>query len=124
MSKNEVLIDAKTDLHAGIGEHIGYELGAKMVKDYYTKTGVSGFQFVGRNMIEKILSQPDCVGISIYQGLDENGKMKYVFVGIDSNSQPILEYTGVNEDGTLNRIEGLISDRNKDGTGWTSIINL
>ncbi len=120
MLKKEVLIDAKNELHAGIGEHIGYELGAKMIKDYYDKFQEAGSQFVGRNIIEKILAQPDCIGISIYRGLDEKQRMKYVFAGVDSTGKPILEITAVGPDGNLQKIEGLVGDRNKV-EGWIDL---
>lgn len=120
MLKNEVLIDAKTDLHAGIGEHIGYELGAKMIKDYFDKFQSGGAQFVGRNIIEQILAQPDCIGINVYRGINEFGKEKYVFAGVDSSGNPILEITGVNAEGNIQKIEGLVADRNKD-VGWLNI---
>lgn len=101
-----------------IGEHIGYDLGVKMVKDYYDKYGEGGAQFVGRNILQQILDQPGCIGINIYKALNEKGEKTYVLVGLDKANQPILEYSIVNSVGQLNKSEGIVADRNVVVKGW------
>ena len=104
-----------------VGEHIGYDLGVKMVKDYYDQYGEGGAQFVGRNILTQILDQPGCIGINIYKALNEKGEKTYVLVGLDKENQPILEITGVNPNGQLNTQEGIVADRNKVVQGWFEI---
>ena len=57
MLKSNVEIQDQNILDETSGEDIGFELGVKMVKDYYDATGIGTAQFVGRNIIEKILNQ-------------------------------------------------------------------
>jgi hypothetical protein len=100
-----------------VGEHIGYDLGVKMVKDYYDQYGEGGAQFVGKNIIQQIIDQPNCIGINIYKALNEKGQKTYVLVGLDIENQPILEITAVNPNGELKTQEGIVADRNF-GLGW------
>jgi len=122
MLKKEALIEEKT-LHANIGEHIGYELGAKMVKDYYDKYQEAGSQFVGRNILDQILAQPGCIGIKIFKALNEAGEKTYVLTGVNQEGQEMLEVTAVNPFGEIKKQEGIVADRNqRDGWyDWSSI---
>ena len=117
MLKSNVEIKEENRIHAGVGEHIGYDLGVRMVKDHFDKYQEVGAQFIGRNILEKILSQPDCIGINVYKGLNEIGEKTYVLVGIDNQINPILNVTAVNPDGELKHQEGIVADRNI-GVGW------
>lgn len=117
MLKSNVEIRDEKLLDETVGEHIGYDLGVKMVKDYFAKYGEAGAQFVGRNILEKILDQPDCVGVNIYKGLNETGNKTYVLVGLDKENQPILNYSAVEVSGEISQKEGIVADRNF-GLGW------
>jgi hypothetical protein len=116
MLKKEALIEEK-NLHANIGEHIGYELGAKMVKDYYDKYQEAGSQFVGRNILDQILAQPGCIGIKIFKALNEIGEKTYVLTGVSQDGQPMFDVTAVNQNGEIKKQEGIVADRN-GGAGW------
>ena len=97
---------------AGVGEAISRELGAKMVKDYQDANPDAQESFqIGRNILDQLLSQPGCAGLRLFNGLDENGQVSLVYVGVDVKGHPITEYTVIREDGKLSRIEGLIGDR-------------
>ena len=117
MLKSNVEIRDEKLLDETVGEHIGYDLGVKMVKDYFAKYGEGGAQFVGKNILEKILNQPDCVGVNIYKGLNEIGNKTYVLVGMDKENQPILNYSAVEVSGEISQKEGIVADRNF-GLGW------
>jgi DhnA family fructose-bisphosphate aldolase class Ia len=120
MLKKEALIEPK-QLHANVGEHIGYELGAKMIKDYYDKFQEGGSQFVGRNILDQILAQPGCIGIKIFKALNEVGEKTYVLTGVDQEGQEMLEVTAVNPDGEMKKTEGIVADRS-GREGWVEII--
>ena len=117
MLKSNVEINDQKLLDETVGEHIGYDLGVKMVKDYFEVYGEGGAQFVGKNIIEQILNQPQCIGLNIYKGLNEDGQKTYVLVGIDKENNPILNYSTVEVGGKLSQKEGIVADRNF-GLGW------
>jgi hypothetical protein len=110
MLKKEVLIEEK-QLNAAIGEHIGYELGAKMVKDYFDKYQEAGAQFVGRNILDQILAQPGCIGIKIFKALNETGEKTYVLTGVNQEGQEMFDLTAVNPNGEIKKEEGIVADR-------------
>jgi len=104
-----------------VGEDIGLELGMKMVKDYYDVTGDNLNHFVGKNILIKLLTQPDCVGIRIYKALNEEKKQTYVLVGMDSKGEAILDYPSVNVDGQLSKELGIVADRIGGNSGWVDL---
>jgi hypothetical protein len=118
MFKSNVEILEEKLLTEQAGEHIGYDLGLKMVKDHYDAFGEGNAQFVGKNILEQILTQPDCIGINIFKALNEKGEKTYVLVGLDKENQPILEYQIVNSVGQISKTEGIVADRNVVVKGW------
>ena len=118
MFKSNVEILEEKLLTEQAGEHIGYDLGLKMVKDHYDAFGEGNAQFVGKNILEQILNQPDCIGINIFKAINEKGEKTYVLVGLDKENHPILEYSIINSVGQLNKAEGIVADRNVVVKGW------
>jgi hypothetical protein len=49
--------------------------------------------FFGSNIINDILAQPDCVGIRMYNAIDDSNAATIILVGVDSNAQDIT--TGI-----------------------------
>jgi hypothetical protein len=117
MLKSNVEIREQSSINELVGEHIGYDLGVKMVKDYFDKYQEGGAQFIGKNILNQILEQPNCIGINVYKALNEQGEKTYVIVGMDKDANPILDITAVNLNGELNKKEGIVADRNF-GLGW------
>ena len=115
------VLSSQRSLTAEVGEDIGLELGMKMVKDYFDATGDRLNHFVGKNILIKILSQPDCVGIKIYKALNEEGIQTYVMVGLDSKADAILEYPIITVDGQLTKELGIVADRQKGDNGWMEL---
>ena len=97
---------------AQIGEEVGQELGTQMVKNYRqaNPTDVQWYM-VGREIIEKVLAQPGCVGLKFYNAYNEEGQKTLVYVGIDQNGKAILEYSVVNVEGQLAEEKGIVADR-------------
>lgn len=116
MFQKEALIEKKK-LHAGMGEHIGYELGAKMVKDYAEKFQETGSLFVGRNILEQILAQPGCIGIKVFNALNEVGEKTIVYVGVNAEGDEMFNYTVVSPHGDIKTNEGIVADK-AIGGGW------
>ncbi len=124
--QNEIL---NTSL-AAVGEDIGPELGAKMVKDFQDKfPNEIKWNFTGKKILNKILSQPDCQGIRFYSALDEAGNKTLVMVGIDSNEEIINDFSTISTEGVIEKNRGIVADRftrpgggTKDtGTSTTSL---
>lgn len=104
-----------------IGQHIGYEAGEEMVKRFYDKHPEQAhWNLVGREIIEKILNQPNCKGIAIIPGYNDSGVRQAVLVGVDENSEPIFKYNLVNSSGEITSEEGLVADRSKTW-GWLNL---
>jgi hypothetical protein len=106
--------ETKTSAVAQIGEHVGMELGTTMVKSFFDAypTLACGHT-IGREMMEKILAQPGCSGVTVFPALNESGKPTFVFTGVDSRGKTIASYPIVSSDGSLEFEEGLIVDRTK-----------
>ena len=115
-------LSTKTNL-AQIGEEIGLELGAQMVKSYRDAhpTEVKSYM-IGREIIEKILSQPGCVALKFYNAYNEFGQKTLVYVGVDQNGKGIAEYSVINTEGCLTIEKGIVADRvktdDRDNFGW------
>ena|SRR5918993_1690277 len=106
--------ETKTQSIAQIGEHIGMELGTTMVKSFFDAYPQLAFgHTIGREIVAKILAQPDCSGMTIYPALNEAGKSTLVFAGVDAKGQIISSYPIVTSDGSLEFQEALIVDRIK-----------
>jgi hypothetical protein len=114
---------SKTQLEI-VGEDVGQELGAKMVMDFQEKfpDEISSY-FIGRNILDSILRQPDCSGIRFYSALNECGEKTLVYVGIDSKEQIIAHYSLVSESGTLATHVGIFGDRVRPGGGTRGVID-
>ena len=95
-----------------VGEEINHELGAKMVKDFQDEnpTEITS-NYIGRNILERILAQPDCQGIRFYNAINEIGKKTLVYVGVDKNENIITKSIGVNKAGELIEAPGIVADR-------------
>ena len=115
-------LSTKTNL-AQVGEEIGLDLGTQMVKSYQeaNPTDVKSYT-IGREIIDRILAQPGCVGIKLFNAINENGEKTLVYLGIDTDGKPIVEYSLINVNGQLESQKGILADRIKtdggDGNGW------
>ena len=102
-----------------VGEAIRHELGAQMITDYQTANpaDVKGY-FVGSDIITKILAQPGCVGIRLFNAYNEEGKKTLVYVGVDAAGKNIVKSTVVTIKGDLATDEGIVADRNDTWADW------
>lgn len=108
MMQNEIL---NTSL-AAVGEDIGPELGAKMVKDFQDNyPNEKKWFYCGKEILSQLLNQPDCQGIRFYSALNESGNKTYVMVGIDSQDEIISEFSTIASDGTLVKQTAIVADR-------------
>ena len=121
MLKSNVEIKEKIILDEKVGEDIGYDLGVSMVKAYFDKYGEGNAQFIGKNILIKLLEQPGCIGLSIYNAINEKGEKTFVLVGLDKENNPILKSSVVNAEGVLSNKNGIVADRARVENGWFSL---
>jgi hypothetical protein len=108
---NGQVIEQPAKFTAQIGTDIGFEKGARMIKRHMDANPDDVMaQFMGREIIEKILAQPGTVGIRTFYGLNELGIKQLVFVGVDQNGHNILEYNEM-IDGELKKRKAIVADR-------------
>jgi hypothetical protein len=101
----------KTD-YAAVGEEISHELAADFVTSYRAKHANDAVSFhMGRNIIEKILAQPGCMGMRFYNALNEEGQKTLVYVGIDAQGKDLLKIMVVKESGALSTEKAIVADR-------------
>ena len=99
-----------TNISAQAGEIIGYERGAKMVKNFYDQNQEQiSENFIGKNMIEAILAQPGAVGITIISGVTAEGAAKPVLVGVDAEGNYILNVTSITANGQLQKQKAIVA---------------
>ena len=48
-------------------------------------------EFFGKQAIQNLINEPNCVGIRIYYGLNENNIPKLVIVGVDFNENDLIQ---------------------------------
>lgn len=74
------------------GERITLAEGAALTAEYRRQNqGDILGQFIGKDLINEILAQSDCMGIRIYYGINSNGEKQLVVVGADSNEDDMLD---------------------------------
>ena len=101
---------------ASIGEEIGYELGARLVKNYQMKNPKNASFFnIGREILDQILAQPGCMGIRFYNAINEQGNETLVYVGLDSDGKSIITISSVNNCGQLEANNAIVADRAERG---------
>lgn len=66
------------------GSTITYAQAGDLCSNYQTNhpTEKKGF-YIGRDLIEDILAQDECVGIRVYKGEDDDGNENFIWVGVD-----------------------------------------
>lgn len=97
---------------AEVGENIGLAEGIQLVQNFRTANpnATPGY-YIGRNIIDQILNQPGCVGISFRKCLSENNEEHLVYTGVDADGKDILSYSAVTNTGDLETYDGIVADR-------------
>jgi hypothetical protein len=75
------------------GEEITMETASSWTENYRNQM-VSGDlkgHFFGKDHFNAILEQTDCVGIRIYNGMDDNGKPVLILVGAKVNEDDLVD---------------------------------
>ncbi len=95
---------------ANVGTDIGYDKGAKMIKNYYDQNQDDVLaHFMGRNTIEALLAQPGAVGIRMFYGVNELGLRQPILVGVNAAGNNILNYTTIGDNGEITKNKGIVA---------------
>lgn len=97
---------------ASIGEEISHELAADFVRSYKNANPEATLAYtVGRNIIDRILAQPGCVGLRFYNAINETGQTTLVYVGVDARGNDITKTVIVDGAGKIAEQNAIIADR-------------
>ena len=95
-----------------VGENIGLQEGIKLVNAYHdAHPDLAPGWYIGKNILQEILNQPNCVGINFRKCLTDDKQEHLVYTGVDENGKDILEYTLVLQTGELVKKEAIVADR-------------
>jgi len=102
--------EQKKGYSAKVGEDIGYEKGAKMVKNHYDENPEDVVaHFIGRDIIEGILAQPGAVGLRMFYAQNELGLRQLVITGADANGDNILNFSSIGDNGEIIKSKGIVA---------------
>lgn len=109
MTQHELL---ETKTLAEVGENIGLAEGVKMITAFTAANpeATKGY-YIGRNIIEQILSQPGCVGINFRKCLTETNEEHLVYTAVNADGKDILEYSVVTNTGDIVKQDAIVADR-------------
>lgn len=108
---------------AAIGEEITHEMAKTKIKAYSEAHPADPRCFlIGKEIIQKILAQPNCEGIQFYNALYEDGTKTLVYVGVDKEGKAIVTIPVINNLGALDDVDGITGNRpigpQSDDTWW------
>lgn len=101
----------KNQTLAEVGAEIGLEEGKKLIQAFRQSNpdATTGY-YIGKNIIEQILSQPDCVGINFRKCLTNDNQEHLVYTGVNSEGKDILEYSVVTPLGNFETKAAIVAD--------------
>ena len=96
---------------AEVGEDIGLEEGIQLVNAFREANpdATPGY-YIGRNILDQVLSQPACVGIRFRKCLTNNEE-HLVYTGVDADGKDILSFSVVTNTGDIEKYDGIVADR-------------
>lgn len=72
------------------GEIITLAEGAAMTKQWRRTNSNGNAVYYGKDILNQLLEQSDCVGIRFYFAVDSDGKNTLVLAGVDADGNDIL----------------------------------
>ena len=74
------------------GGQISLETAATLTANYRSENPNSTIaHFFGRDILNQLLEQSECVGVRVYYGMSDDGQQELVLVGVDSDENDILD---------------------------------
>ncbi|MEO8109197.1 MAG: hypothetical protein ABI594_04150 [Ginsengibacter sp.] len=105
-----------------VGENIGLAAGIELVNAFKVAnpTATSGY-YIGRNILEQIMSQPGCVGINFRKCLTNMNEEHLVYTAVDADGKDILSYSVVTNTGDIVKQDAIVADKT---IWWDQIGNI
>ena len=109
MNTNTTAIETRN--LAKVGEEIGLQEGIQLVNNFREANpdATPGY-YIGREILDQVLSQPGCVGINFRKCLTNNEE-HLVYTGVDAEGKDILSFSVVTNTGDLEQYNGIVADR-------------
>lgn len=73
------------------GAAIELDTAVEWTARYRATGGAIRAHFFGRDILEEILAQEDCMGIRMYYGLDKDGVSQLILVGANADEEDLYE---------------------------------
>lgn len=108
MIQNQLTTECKVN---AIGEDIGLQKAANEIKNFFDAKGTSEAFVIGRDILVKILAQPSCAGIKIYNAMYDNGNPTLIYLGVDSKGFDLISYSSITCSGTIEENNAIIANR-------------
>ena len=105
-------ITIETKKNAQVGANIGLAEGKELVQNFRDANpdATPGY-YIGRDILDQILNQPGCVGMSFKKCLSDNNEEHLVYTGVDAEGKDILEYSVVTNTGDIVKNEAIVADK-------------
>jgi hypothetical protein len=87
-------LQARQQQFTGNEDHvIALDLAIRYVQNFSSSPTVPNIKgaYFGRNIFDKILSQPGCVGLRYYYAKKDDGSHTIILVGVDSNGNDLAQ---------------------------------
>jgi hypothetical protein len=87
-------MDARQQQYTGNENHvITLDQAVKYVQNFTNNPTVPNIKdaYFGRNIFDKILAQPGCVGVRYYYGKKDDGSAAVILVGVDSGGNDLTQ---------------------------------
>ncbi len=108
MTKNTL----ETKNLAQVGKDIGLAEGTKLVQNFReAEPNATPGYYIGRDIIDQILSQPGCVGINFRKCLSQTSEEHLVYTGVDAEGKDILSFSVVTKTGDMETYDGIVADK-------------
>ena len=97
---------------AEVGEDIGLNEALKLISAFKNANpeATTGY-YIGRNILEAILTQPGCVGINFRKCLTETNQEHLVYTAVDAEGKDILEYSVITNTGNIVKQNAIVADK-------------
>ena len=93
--------EAQPFFHKGVGRPIGKDTAKHWINNFIQKNNSRKDYSINAISLQSILSQPGCVGLCLYYGIDDAGKLHILPIGINESQAAIKMSAVPTENGVI-----------------------